>query len=279
MGLQPHRRGFLVDRQAVTVAAGPRHVAVHDLQRAGGPVALAYGEALLRDVQQLRMPHAGQQDGVVGRQQRRAALLARKHQRVAAPLHGPGQRVEAFVAEQQVAVREPHPVGAAGERRAVAADGAAEQLLARQGLPVPVHAGHFQALEIIQQGAGAFVFRAPEHRHGDLRVRRRERHQRAQLVHQQVGVVPAMADDLDVQAPAALRPRRGWRQVRLVPAGRNHAAGGETEIAVPPAVRPASAVEPGLVHGSGHGDGLQTLTLSAEPMRAIRAMMPSAPST
>jgi hypothetical protein len=191
-------RGFgaLVARDVAAIPERARHVAVGDLQRALGLGGGGGGELQLAGrLAQPRLGLAGERRVI---QQCCQIFLTGEHERVDPALQGATQRVEAALAEHQVAVGEPDPIGSRRQRGVVASDGAAEQVLLRQGPPLPAHVGEANSGRQLQQSRRAAILAAEVHRHGRVHLARRMQDQRTQLVLEQVRVVPAVADDLKV---------------------------------------------------------------------------------
>ena len=131
------------------------------------------------------------------------------------------QLVEAVLPKHEVTVREPDPVGARLARSDVAADRSTEEPLTRERSPIPGDPWYIDATEILKQLDRLRVLLAVEDGHRDLELRGSVMNQGAQLVDEEVRVLPAVADDLERQAPSLRSALFEARKGRQEPARRD----------------------------------------------------------
>lgn len=231
VGLAPAGGGLLVIGKVVAVSKASGGIAMGDLERTGGPGSRVRFEFHGGRGEDPGTSPALLQGGGIRRQQIGTPFLAGKDKRFADGLESPGETIETALAEEEVAVREPDPVGARFEGGEVASDGPPEELLAGKATPVPGHCREVLFPEKVEQVPGFIIPRGMKDGHGDIQTLGRVRHEGAELVDEKVGVLPAVADDFQMEAALPGRKRPGRRQTGNDPAGGNPALGRPAECA------------------------------------------------
>ena len=194
---------------------------MRNLQRSRGSGREARSKCSVIHINERGLTSPLLQHGVVFPQQFRTPLFGWKHECVPTALKSFGKRIQTAFTEHKVAVRKPYPVRPRVECGVIPTDTPPEKLFFAIRHPVPGHIGNLHLPEIGQKTAGTLIIRAVADGHGDVQVRRREMHQRTELIGQKVGIVPAMAHHLEFKLALVRPPLLGQWQIRLEPTCRN----------------------------------------------------------
>ena len=170
VGFAPAVGGVLVERERGAVTEGAGDVAVGDLERAGGFAGAGHAELGGVDGDERGALGGGAQDRIVGPEEGGGAFLGGEDKGGGAGRESVGEGVEAACVKEQVAIGEPDPIGRGGEGGAIAADGAAQELAARERYPVPGYTGDGAGGEEVEQAA---VPRSSVHQQTVMRTLRR----------------------------------------------------------------------------------------------------------
>ena len=172
VGLAPVGGGLLVVGKVVAVSETAGGLAMGDLEGARGP-----GRVVRFEVHRGRGKNLGAvppllEGGSLWREKVGTPFDARKDKRFTGGLEGMGKAIETALAEEEIAVREPDPVGARFAGGEVASDGPAKEMFAGKGPPVPGDGREVLLSEEGEQRPCLLVLPGIKDGHRDIQIRR-----------------------------------------------------------------------------------------------------------
>ena len=119
--------------------------------------------------------------------------------------------------KNNIAICEPQPISLALQRRFISPDPPSEQLLLRQLHPVPAYILDLMTADEFEEFCSFLILAAVEYGNRYRRLGWRVVEERAQLLGQHIGIVPAMAYNLQVKETSFGGPGCFLRNISPVP--------------------------------------------------------------